>query len=142
MLLYQVEGAWNEEGARGFSRATSRLVEPLIEAPWAVLGDLSNWQLATLDCIPRIGKLTEASIRSNCVLQCLLPGEGQLKHDCIVKMVPAALPGFERHFVDGFEAAEAVLQQRGFAEEARMLHQHGFHSLIKDPRQVQIGAAS
>lgn len=129
VLMYRVDGAWNEEAAGAFSDAAVRAAVPLAGDRWAIFGDLRNWQLATLDCEPHIRHISALAIAHGCVLQCLIPGEGPLKHELLERMVPET-DRFRRALVADVEAAVAILREEGFEHEAERLRREGPTKLL------------
>lgn len=130
VLVYRVAGAWNEEGTRAFFRASSRAAEPLAGQRWAILGDLTEWQLATPESVEVVHSLALRAIEAGCVAQCLMPGDGLLLRDCLRKMVPERMGQFERCYAVDFDQALGVLVDLGFADEAAEIGRRGLPELV------------
>ncbi|MDX1569011.1 MAG: hypothetical protein R3200_00905 [Xanthomonadales bacterium] len=127
LLLYRVQGAWNAEGAKAYCSAASSAAEPLVHSPWAILGDLTEWQLATLDCQPYIRQISERARDFNCKLQCLIIGDNPLKGDLMRQTVPEDC---QLHLPPDLDTALATLAEAGFEESARAVADCGLDELL------------
>ena len=129
LLLYRVRGAWNAEGAKAYCEAASAAAEPLIRKPWAILGDLTEWQLATLDCQPYIRRIVERARDFNCKLECLVLGDNPLKADLMRETVPEDC---QLHLPPDLDTALAILAGAGFEAEVQSITDRGLDALLHD----------
>lgn len=132
LLLYRISGAFNREGAEGFGQESSRAVGPLVGQRWAVLGRLEDWDLGTIDTMLPFREVTEKAIAHGCELECLVPGQGELKHQCLQDIIPTGQPGFELILPPSYEQALTDLEARGYGEEVALLRGRGFDALLQD----------
>jgi hypothetical protein len=140
LLVYQVRGAWNEEGAHAFTRDCGRIGAPMFGTRWAVLGDLREWQLATMDCIPIIRSLAERSAKLGCVMQVLLPGESLIKRDCLTQMVPDR-SDYALRFADDRAHAARILDEAAFADAASDLRSVDISGLLQQAERRSASSA-
>ena len=117
MDIVQVDffNSWNEEAAMEYAQVIRGYGEEISAQPWAVLGDLRQWDLGTPESLEVIGQLAIELDSMNRCHTALVVADNNLK-----KLVLAEALGQDAQrsiaFFDNKRAASAWLSELGYGQ--------------------------
>lgn len=114
ILVVDAYGGWNKQKAIEFAQQSTALLEPIIgKSTWAILTDISSWELG----VPEIAEVhkfnLEQAILKGCRCEAVVNTTGIIKLEQFNQSSPKQ-SDFEREFFDSKSAAVMWLSKRGF----------------------------
>ncbi|MDM7861630.1 hypothetical protein QTP81_13600 [Alteromonas sp. ASW11-36] len=116
VLYVNLRGGWNEEAAIAYAKDIEQSIKPLINRPWAIISNLSDWELFTPECFPIISQLVIQAIQSGLCKEAIVSQPNSVKLQPF-KLPKDAFPTFQRRFFPGLLEAKSWLMEEGFEFE-------------------------
>ncbi|WP_026377528.1 hypothetical protein [Aestuariibacter salexigens] len=113
ILHVVIERAWNLETALKYRQVIHDVIAPISGKPWAVLTDVSGWELFTPDCYPVISELINYCVEKGMCYEAIVNSGQSIKLQPFKTRQPHA-DNFVREFFTDQQSALAWLQQQGF----------------------------
>ena len=117
VLLAVVNGSWNQQTAEKFSLEFMKTATPLLQAPWAHIVYLDQWELGVPEIEPVIQQLIDWSVRHNLRFAAQVYCPHMVKKYQLERMTTLKSPLFEKRTYPTQQAAFDWLAEEGFRVE-------------------------
>lgn len=119
VLILNIHGAWNIETSLKYRDAINACIKPIVGQKWAVLTQMTDWELCTPDSEAVLADLIVDAISKGLVREAVVNNKGAIKLELFEKYKKLENyndpeTGFKRYIYD--EQADALnwLSQEGF----------------------------
>lgn len=113
VLVIDICGAWNFETAIKYQEESKLVVRPLIKKPWAVLSNISDWELCTPECEPIMAKLYRGAAQIGLVREAIINESGLIKLEQLKRISPD-VEGIHQRIFPTQDLAVEWLSEQGF----------------------------
>lgn len=115
IFVADIRGAWNLETAKAYGEEATKVVMPILGAPWAQITVITDWELLTADAIPHMVELFRRANANGLVAEAIInTSDGLIKNELFNHSLKVALDGFERRVFSNHEDAVNWLESIGF----------------------------
>jgi hypothetical protein len=121
VILAVVSGSWDKIAALDYACEFKALAAGLIDAPWAHIVYLEQWQLGVPEMEPVVQDLLQWCIDHNLRFAAQVYCPNMIKQYQLDRMIPGRTPSFERRVYSTQQQAFDWLASVGFAVEPQDL---------------------
>ena len=114
VLLAVVNGSWNLQTAEEFSAEFMQMATPMLQAPWAHIVYLDQWELGVPEIEPVIQQLVDWSVSHNLRFAAQVYCPHMVKKYQLERMTAIKSPTFEKRTYPTQQAAFDWLAAEGF----------------------------